>query len=161
MVDLDGGVDGHGRRADGSDMGGIPVWSTAYPGTLRLSEATGHRSPHLLRMREETGFVGPGPLTLLYPQWVPGGHSRARPRSTSAGLVIRANGRPIAWKRDPVQVYAIVPDGVHASVEFDFAAGPGAGPCRHDAEMLNLQWNTVAPVSGSATIPAASPWCRA
>ncbi|HUH55165.1 MAG TPA: M61 family peptidase, partial [Rhodanobacter sp.] len=46
----------------------------------------------------------PGPLTLLYPQWLPGNHSPTGPIDKLAGLVVTANGKTLPWKRDTVNV---------------------------------------------------------
>src|ERR1700691_4916872 len=58
--------------------------------------------------------VKPGPLTLLYAKWIPGEHMPDGPIDNLAGLFITANGQPLAWSRDDVNMYAIrvtVPDG--------------------------------------------------
>ena len=61
-------------------------------------------------------------MTLLYPQWLPGNHGPSGPIDSLAGLRITADGRPIAWQRDPSYVYAFhvdVPAGVRElRVEF-------------------------------------------
>src|SRR5262249_46906660 len=51
--------------------------------------------------------VRPGPVTLLYPKWIPGEHGPTGPITDLAGLKFSAAGRPIPWKRDPVDMYAI------------------------------------------------------
>src|SRR5579864_9394098 len=58
---------------------------------------------------------GGGPLTLVFPKWIPGEHSPSGPLDTMIGLVIRANGMALAWQRDPYDMYALsvnVPSGV-------------------------------------------------
>ena len=59
--------------------------------------------------------VAAGPLTLLYAQWLPGTHSPRGRVSRMSGLQITADGKPLAWTRDPVDVFAFhmtVPPGV-------------------------------------------------
>ncbi|HVN44414.1 MAG TPA: hypothetical protein VMT66_04105 [Steroidobacteraceae bacterium] len=66
--------------------------------------------------------VQPGPLTLVFPKWLPGRHSPAGPITDLAGPVLHAGGQRIAWRRDPIDMYAFhleVPPGVSA-VEADF-----------------------------------------
>mgnify|MGYP002662893723 CR=1 FL=1 len=56
----------------------------------------------------------PGPLTLLYPQWIPGNHSPTGAIDKLAGLTVTANGKVIPWTRDQYDVYAFhvdVPQG--------------------------------------------------
>jgi predicted metalloprotease with PDZ domain len=63
----------------------------------------------------ETLPVHPGPLTLYYPEWIPGEHTAAGPIANFAGLVIAANGKPLAWHRQPHDMFAFdvdVPAGV-------------------------------------------------
>jgi len=96
--------------------------------------------------------VKPGPLTLVYPQWIPGEHSPSGPIDNFAGLVFSANGRNIPWKRDDVDMFAFhltVPDGViaiDASVDFlataapsGFSAGASTSP-----NLAVVSWNEVA-----------------
>ena len=53
----------------------------------------------------------PGPLTLVFPQWIPGEHEPTGPIDTLIGMVIRAGGQTLTWQRDPVDMYAITVDG--------------------------------------------------
>ncbi len=120
----------------------------AYPGTLRLAvDATdvGHR---IFRVHEEVP-VAPGPLTLLYPEWIPGHHSPTGPIDKLAGLTVSADGRPLVWRRDPGNVYAFhvdVPDGAaRLALDFQFLSPQEKeqGRIVMTPEMLDLQWNTV------------------
>ena len=57
----------------------------------------------------------PGELTLLYPEWIPGGHSPRGAIDHVAGITFTANGRKLEWTRDPLDVHAFhltVPQGV-------------------------------------------------
>jgi hypothetical protein len=121
----------------------------AYPGTLALDiDATdlAHRIFHA----HERIPVQPGPLTLLYPRWLPGHHSPSGPIDKIAGLVFMANGQRLAWTRDPLDVYAFrldIPTGVDTlEVAFDFLSPTDRNPGRvvMTPAMLNLQSNTVA-----------------
>ena len=49
----------------------------------------------------------PGPLTLVFPEWIPGEHGPTGPIDTLVGMVIRANGQALTWQRDPTDMYAI------------------------------------------------------
>ena len=96
--------------------------------------------------------VQPGPLTLVYPAWIPGEHSPSGPIDNFAGLVFTANGRNIPWQRDDVNMFAFhmtVPDGVtvlEAGVDFlataaatGFSAGASTNP-----NLAVVAWNEVA-----------------
>lgn len=59
--------------------------------------------------------VSAGPLTLVYPKWLPGRHSPAGPITSLAGPTLTAGGTAVAWQRDDIDPYAfrlIVPAGV-------------------------------------------------
>src|SRR5439155_526768 len=76
-----------------------------YPGTLTLSVDLTDLDRRLFMVRESVP-VKPGPLTLLYPQWLPGTHGPNGPVNLLAGLIITARGRRLPWLRDPVNMYA-------------------------------------------------------
>src|SRR5262245_19070592 len=48
----------------------------------------------------------PGPLTLVYPKWIPGEHGPTGPITDLAGLKITAGTQTVAWRRDDVDMYA-------------------------------------------------------
>jgi predicted metalloprotease with PDZ domain len=59
--------------------------------------------------------VAAGPLTLTTPKWIPGHHRPYGPVENITGLVFTANGQPLAWRRDDVDMYQFhvtIPDGV-------------------------------------------------
>jgi predicted metalloprotease with PDZ domain len=68
--------------------------------------------------------ASPGALTLVYPKWLPGEHGPTGPITDLVGLQVSAGGKPVAWHRDPVDMYAIhveVPAGADAvEVALDF-----------------------------------------
>lgn len=115
------------------------------PGTLKIEVDATNLSQRIFKVKE-TIPVKPGPLTLLYPRWVPGGHSPRNPLKDIAGLTFTANGRKLDWKRDTLEVGAFhleVPEGVTEIVaEFEFLTptGPGQGRVVMTPNMLNLQF---------------------
>ena len=68
--------------------------------------------------------VQPGPLTLVYPKWIPGEHTATGPIANLVGLKIVAAGQTVAWQRDSVNMYAFritVPAGAtNLDVDFDY-----------------------------------------
>ena len=121
----------------------------AYPGVIRLEVDVTDLARRIFNVRETIPVAGPGPLTLLYPQWLPGNHAPRGEIDKLAGLVIKAGGKPLAWTRDPVNVFAFrvdVPAGASAlDLEFQFlsAVESSQGRVVMTPEMLNLQWNSV------------------
>lgn len=121
----------------------------AYPGVIQLAVDATDLERRIFRVRETIPVAQAGPLTLLYPEWLPGHHAPRGPINQIAGLTVRANGQAIPWRRDPVDIYAFhidVPAGADAvEVEFQFLSPTAGGQGRVVAtpEMLNLQWNQV------------------
>lgn len=122
----------------------------AYPGTLRLSVDATDLERRIFRVRETIPVLGSGPMTILYPQWVPGGHTPRNPLYSVAGLKIRAGGQTVAWMRDPVEVFAfhVTPPAGATSLEVEFEVlSPTAtdqGRVVMTPEMLNAQWISLA-----------------
>lgn len=98
---------------------------------------------------QQTLPVKPGPLKLYFPRWLPGTHAPTGDVSLLAGLKASAGGQPVAWKRDPLDVFAFhldVPAGARTlSLEFEHLApvGPASGRVIVTREMVNVQWNSV------------------
>jgi len=71
-----------------------------------------------------------GPLTLVYPKWIPGDHAPTGPILDLTGLKFRAGGKEIAWLRDDVDMYAFhckVPAGAETlEVSLDYLSPTAA-----------------------------------
>src|ERR1041385_3617448 len=50
--------------------------------------------------------AAPGPLTLYYPQWLPGNHRQTGPINNVVDLKFQAGAKTIPWRRDDVNMYA-------------------------------------------------------
>src|SRR5580698_8503491 len=68
--------------------------------TADLSDA-----PRKLYHAEVDLPVTAGPLTLTTPKWIPGTHMPAGPAEDITGVVFTANGQPLTWRRDDVDLY--------------------------------------------------------
>jgi predicted metalloprotease with PDZ domain len=96
----------------------------------------------------ETIPLAPGTrqLTLLYPQWLPGNHAPTGPITQLVDLHLFAGGKELAWKRDPVELYAFrvdLPEGATALTASFIHTAPlqdSEGRVTMTADMLNLQW---------------------
>ncbi|HET6545724.1 MAG TPA: hypothetical protein VFG55_03140 [Rhodanobacteraceae bacterium] len=125
-----------------------PPADTAWPGTLSLSVDATDLDQHVFRVHEEIPVV-PGPLTLLYPQWLPGNHSPSGPIRRLAGLTLTADGHRIVWRRDPVNVFAFhleIPAGasrLDADFQFLSPTERDQGRITVTPEIVGVQWNTV------------------
>ena len=70
----------------------------------------------------ETIPVHPGKLVLYYPKWIPGQHQPVGPIANFAGLVIRAGGASLPWRREPTDMYAFDVDVPPGATAIDVAA---------------------------------------
>ncbi|MEP7223304.1 MAG: peptidase M61 [Novosphingobium sp.] len=122
-----------------------------YPGgpiTLDIDATDVTRS--VFRVTERIP-VAPGTrtLTLLLPEWLPGEHKVAGGIDKLADLRFTVDGRPLAWERDPVEVYAFhltLPEGARmVETRFIHTAPlvPAEGRVTMTPEMLNLQWDKM------------------
>ncbi len=95
--------------------------------------------------------VKAGPLTLLYPEWIPGEHGPTGPIADVAGLRVSSGGKSIPWKRDSVNMYAFhidVPEGATTlDVSIDFISPPDTGAFSAGgsatSELAVLSWNQL------------------
>jgi predicted metalloprotease with PDZ domain len=119
-------------------------------------------APRKLIHASETLTVTPGPLTLAYPEWIPGEHGPTGPVDDMAGFFITAtgaNGQPcvaggdgrLKWERDKVEMYSFhltVPEGCTTlQMKLDFLAtaaptGFSAGASTNE-NLAMLSWNTL------------------
>jgi len=130
-----------------------PMWSAHAapanpPGTITLALDARDAAKKTFHSRLEIPVTA-GDVTLFYPKWIPGEHGPTGPLTGVAGLKLSAGGHPIAWRRDPVDMYAIhctVPAGVAAlTVDFDMVtaqedAGFTSG-ASSSAQLAVVNWN--------------------
>ena len=120
-----------------------------YMGVIALDVNASDVTRGIFRVRERVPVAEAGPLTLLYPEWLPGKHGPRGAINLLSGIEMRANGERLAWRRDPVNVYAFhvdVPSGAAAlDLTFQFVSPtqPNQGRIVATREMLNLQWEMV------------------
>jgi predicted metalloprotease with PDZ domain len=127
----------------------IPILSSAQVSPIQLYVDATNAPQKFLRAHLLIP-VKPGPLTLVYPKWVPGLHEPAGPVANLTGLKFMAGGQVVAWQRDLVDMYAFhvqVPAGVtklDASLEYLEPSG-GGGPSAGTAtdKLLVLNWYQV------------------
>lgn len=96
----------------------------------------------------ETLHVKPGGLALSYPKWIPGEHSPSGPLNSVFNFYVEANGKPLAWQRDPVELNTVrltVPEGVDTvSVRFDQSSAAAGQFGKTGSNMLSrLKWNRL------------------
>jgi predicted metalloprotease with PDZ domain len=124
---------------------------TPYPGgTIRLDiDATDTRRGAYRVVQTFPLAPGTRRLTLLFPEWLPGNHGPRGPLAQLADLRLFADGKPVRWTRDPVEVFAVhvdLPEGARELVARFIHTSPlqsSEGRITMTAEMLNLQWEKM------------------
>jgi predicted metalloprotease with PDZ domain len=127
----------------------LPVAAVAAPASITLKVDASEVARRIVHVRE-TIPAKPGTLALAYPKWIPGYHSPAGPLVNVVGLKLSAGGKPLAWQRDPVDLYVIrcqVPKGATAvEASFDWlgtSSARGALEALASPQLAYLQWHTV------------------
>jgi len=95
--------------------------------------------------------VKPGPMTLVYPKWIPGEHSPTGPIFDLTGLKLSADGKAVAWRRVDVDMYAFhldVPPGAkRIEIKLDYLSPAEASGTREHpastAQLAVLNWYVV------------------
>jgi len=121
-----------------------------YPGTIKIDIDATDTTRALYRVTQ-TIPVEPGAdeLILQLPAWLPGNHSPRGPLKLITDLRFEVDGRPVAWTRDPVEVFAYhvhLPEGakeVTARFVHTSPLQPNEGRITMTPEMLNLQWEKM------------------
>lgn len=129
-------------------LAAVSAFAAVTPVTLDV-DATG--APRNLLHAHLHIPAAPGRLTLYYPKWIPGEHMPSGPVNDVTGLEFSANGKPVDWQRDPVEMFTFhlnVPAGADAvDVSFDFLlSAPGGAYSAggsSTAHLLDLSWNQV------------------
>lgn len=135
-------------------LGMAPVLTHAQsaPGTSMTLAVDLSDAPRRILHAVETMPAQPGPMTLVYPKWIPGEHAPDGPISDQAGFVITAsNGQRVKWERDSLDMFTYritVPAGATGlTIKMDFlataaASGFSAGAST-SANLALLSWNEL------------------
>ena len=89
-----------------------------YPGVIQYRADITDLNRRIINVSQTIPVAGPGPLTLLYPKFLPGNHAATGPIQLLAGLTVTADGQRIEWLRDTLDPYAFhldIPAGVTSS----------------------------------------------
>lgn len=141
-----------------------------FAGVMALNVDVSDTDRAIFRIRQTIPVERAGPMVLLFPEWLPGNHAPRGQIEKLAGLVVKANGRVLTWRRDATNVYAFhidVPEGareLEAAFQFLSATEADQGRIVVTPAMLNIQWQSVSlypagiktsriPVDASVTYP--------
>ncbi|MET0252126.1 MAG: peptidase M61 [Novosphingobium sp.] len=121
-----------------------------YPGTIQLKVDASDTARRVFRVTETIPLApGTRSLTLLYPEWLPGAHAPRGRLAELTDLRFTAGGKPLEWRRDPVEVYAFhvtLPEGAReltAKFVYTSPLREAEGRVVFTDAMQNLQWEKV------------------
>jgi len=125
--------------------------SARFPagGMIRLDVDATDVERGIFRAREVIPVEGAGLLRLRYPAWLPGAHAPVGAIANLTGLAFTADGRTLAWKRDPLDVYALlveVPAGateLTADLVYLAPLKPEQGRVAVAPAMVSMGWHQV------------------
>ena len=127
----------------------LPCASAVAPtesGPIKLEVDATQAARKILHARLEIP-VTPGPLTLVYPKWIPGDHSPSGPVADLVGLKMSAGGQPVPWRRDPVDMYALLvdvpPGNEKLVVALDYLSPDDSASASATAQLVDLSWSDV------------------
>ena len=126
------------------------AWAQTAAKPLRLRVDASQAPQKILHVHMEIPVQG-APVTLYYPEWIPGEHMPDGPIIQVAGMKFSGGGKAIAWRRDLVEMFSIhvdVPAEVSLlAADFDFLlSGPATGfsaGASATASLDVLSWNQV------------------
>lgn len=141
-----------------------------YPGTLEISLDTTDNLRGIFRVSQRVPVTAAGDLVMLFPQWIPGNHKAAGEIGKISGIRFSANGQPLRWERDSLNVFAFhvdVPTGVSVvDIEFQYisATAGNQGRIVSTPEMQSIRWWSTSmypagyyvrniPVRATVTVP--------
>jgi predicted metalloprotease with PDZ domain len=121
---------------------------TAYPGSITLSVDATDTQRRIVHVEEHLTGLAQGAV-LLFPKWLPGNHSHTGPVERLVGLRVSADGRPIAWTRDAVEMHAfhlsLGARVTEVDVSFDYLSptAPNIDPVEMSTDLAVLDWNEL------------------
>jgi predicted metalloprotease with PDZ domain len=125
------------------------AFAAAPPPTLTLAVDASEAPRGILHARLTVPATA-GPLTLVYPKWLPGEHGPTGPVIDLVGLTLTAAGKPVPWFRDTLDMYAFhctVPAGAQAiEAKYDFllpAGGQFSSGVSSTQQLVLMSWNQV------------------
>ncbi len=121
----------------------IILFAISALGQINLNVDATDAPRNIVHVRESMP-VSPGEFTLFYPKWIPGEHAPEGTLNDIVNLFFTADGKPLEWRRDDVEMFAFhvdVPEGVtKIDVAFDYVYQPFT---HATANLARLKWNRL------------------
>ncbi|MGM9482651.1 M61 family metallopeptidase [Roseateles sp. NT4] len=122
------------------------IGDARFPGVIGLAVDATDLTHKVFHVTQRIPLQAAGPVTLLYPQWQVASHAPTGQVGRVAGLVVRCDGQPLAWTRDPANPFAFhvrPPAGAKAlDVTFTYLS-PRAGNLAMSRHIVNVGWSNL------------------
>jgi predicted metalloprotease with PDZ domain len=120
----------------------------AFRGVMTLDVDLTDTRRRIVTIKQRIPVQRAGEMTLLYPQWEAASHAPSISAHRLAGLIINADGKSLAWKRDPARVHAfrvVVPEGTRElDLSFQYLAPLGRDPSATILDgFVGVYWNRM------------------
>lgn len=127
-----------------------PARDVPFPGTIDLRIDATDLDRRVFRVTESVPVpAGQNELILQLPEWLPGEHAARGTMNLIADVHFEANGRELAWVRDPIETFAFhipLSAGTKAVTAKFVHTSPlqnGEGRVVMTPAMLSLQWDKM------------------
>ncbi len=118
--------------------------SAAAAQNIKLTLDATDAPKNLWRVRQTFPAPSAGNFALFYPKWIPGEHAPTGPLNDMVNLFITADGKPVEWRRDDVEMFAFlmtIPEGARQiEVAFDYVGETGG---LATANLARIKWNRL------------------
>lgn len=119
----------------------------AYPGEIGLAVDATDTDHKIMRVQESVPVPASGEMTLLYPQWETASHAPTGSVAAIAGLKITAGGRPVSWRRDPLDVFAFQltppPGAARLDIAFQYISPVRDGTLQMTPDIVTVAWQKL------------------
>ena len=121
----------------------LQISFAAAQSAIKLDVDATEAARNVIHVREIVP-VKAGKFNLFYPKFIPGEHAPTGTLNDVVNLFVTANGKPVAWQRDDVEMFAFhldVPAGVNQiEIRFDDVSQPATVA---SAQLSRIKWNRL------------------
>lgn len=136
-----------------------------FAGVIEVNVEATDVARKLFVIREVMPAQQAGSMTLLYPRWEAASHGPSLTVTDLAGLAVEVDGRPLSWRRDPIEPHAFhldIPQGARTiELRYQIVAGEDA----MSPDMIVVHWQRLIlypagwyarnlPIAATITLPA-------
>ena len=122
----------------------LPISAAAQTANIALNIDATDAAKNMIHVRETMTIEKSGGYDLFYPKWIPGEHAPTGTLNDMVNLFITANGKPVEWRRDDVEMFEFhltIPDGAkQIEIAFDDVSQPGTIA---SAYLSRVKWNRL------------------